>query len=228
MRHLVHDQPMFPIMLVGLALIAVACSGDGGPSALDLAPSVARVSGSACDRTVEGTAVLISDGLYLTSAHVVAGAGPDLQVRVPGGSDMAAVVVGFDANRDLALMKVLGGTGVPLRLGSAGVGDVGAVASVTSNLEVELIQYEVIRGITATGEDIYGEDGAERRAVEVAANVKPGVSGSALVNGDGEVVGLVFAESRTRESTYAVDASEIESFMTEVDSDTVADPSRCP
>ena len=112
--------------------------------------------------------------------------------------------------------------------GSAEAGESGTIAAVKRNLEVELIPYEVIRRITATGDDIYGEGDVARQAIEVAANVRPGVSGAALVNRKGEVVGVVFAESRTRQSTYAVYASEIEAFIREVDVATEVPPGRCP
>ena len=211
----------------GIALLAPACGGGSLPTAEDLAPSVARVTGTACNRTVEGSAALVADGLYLTNAHVIAGAEPGLQLRLPGAADVAGAVVGFDPDRDLALLAAPAATGPPFRIGSTKAGDSGAIAAVTTDLEVQMIDYEVLRRILATGDDIYGEGDVARQAIEVAADIGSGVSGAALVNTDGELVGVVFAESRTNESTYAVYASEIEAFISEVNAETEVGTGRC-
>ncbi len=220
------DRTLVPVTLC-LVLLAAGCSGSGGPSAEELAPSVGRVTGEACFRTVEGGAVLVGEGLYITNAHVIAGVGAGLRVRVPGAGEEEATVVGFDPERDLALLTVPVSTGTPFPFGSADTGDPGIIAAVTTDLEVELIEYEVLRRIVATGDDIYGEGDVERQAIEIAADVSSGVSGAGLINHDGELVGVVFAESKTRESTYAVDTTEIRAFIAETDLATEVAAGRC-
>lgn len=215
------------LVAAAITLLASACGGGSAPTAEDLAPSVARVSGTACNRTVEGSAALIAEGLYLTNAHVIAGVEEDLQLRIGGGGDFPGTVVGFDPDRDLALVAAQGVTGSPFSIGSAEAGDSGAIAAVTTDLDVEMIDYEVRRRIRATGDDIYGEGDVSREALEVAADIGSGVSGAALVNGDGELVGVVFAESQTKDSTYAVYSTEIEAFLSEVDTSSEVGAGRC-
>jgi len=119
-------------LLAGLAVLVASCAGHRGPSVADLTPSVARVSGSACSQALYGSAVAVADGVYLTNAHVVAGAEPDLQLRIPGSDTVTASVVGFDPDRDLALLKVPTGYGRPLPLGSAVRDEPGDIAWVST------------------------------------------------------------------------------------------------
>ena len=214
-------------VITGIALVATGCSSNPLPTADDVASSVARVSGTACNRTVEGSAALIADGLYLTNAHIIAGSEPGLKLRLPNAGDVAATVVGFDPNRDLALLAAPEATGRPLVIGSTDAGDKGAIAAVTTDLEVELIEYAVLRRILATGDDIYGEGDVARQALEIEVNIGSGVSGAPLISEDGELIGVVFAESRTKGSSYAVYSSEIESFLAEVDPTTTVASGRC-
>ena len=73
----------------------------------------------------------------------------------------------------------------------------------------------MVREITATGDDVVGE--GSRRALELDADVAPGMSGAGVYDEGGQLLGVVFAESRERPITYAVTAAEIEAFLAEVD-----------
>ncbi|MBS0396610.1 MAG: trypsin-like peptidase domain-containing protein, partial [Proteobacteria bacterium] len=53
--------------------------------------------------------VIRSDGLIVTNRHVVAGA-RSIRVRLPGGREVPARLVGVDATTDLALLSVSAGT----------------------------------------------------------------------------------------------------------------------
>lgn len=190
--------------------------------------SVARVSGTACRETVEGSAFVVADGLYLTNAHVVAGVGPDLGIRRLDGSELTARLVGFDPERDIALLSVSDGSAPPLVRGTARAGDQGTIVSVTTDGDLDLIRYEVIREVSAGGEDIYGEPTEARRlALEVLADIGPGVSGAPLVNDRGELVGMVFAEARDDESAWAVHAPAIDDFLAVTNPEVRADPGPC-
>ena len=214
-------------VITGIALVTAGCSSNPLPTADDVASSVARVSGTACNRTIEGSAALIAEGFYLTNAHVIAGSEVGLQLRLPNAGDVAATVVGFDPNRDLALLAAPEATGRPLVIGSTDAGDKGAIVAVTTDVDVELIEYEVLRRILATGDDIYGEGDVARQALEIEADIASGVSGAPLISGAGELIGVVFAESRTKGSSYAVYSSEIERFLAEVDPSTTVVSGRC-
>ena len=188
-----------------------ACGGqDPGEEAR---PSLARVAGTACLKPILATAVVVDDGLLLTVAHAVAGADPDLTVIDLGGTERAAQVVAFDPARDLALLEVDGFTN-PIRMGEALAETTGTIGAVGSDLRVEAIPYRIIRIVSASSGDIYDEGQVLRQALEIEASVGPGDSGAPLLNEEGAMVGMLFAESQGVDgSAWALHVSEIESFL---------------
>lgn len=217
--------------LTALALILTACGGgsesDDAPRP-DAAASVARIAGTACLRPIIASAVVIDDGLVLTVAHVVAGAEDDLRIITPRGREHDVTVVGFDPARDLALLAAESLEAPPLPLGRAEVDAEGNIVAVGGDLDVELISYRVRRRINARSGDIYDEGAVERAALDLDADVVPGVSGAAVIGQEGAVVGIVFAESVEQEAvTYALDTTEIEAFLAAVDPATEVDRGRC-
>ena len=66
---------------------------------------------------------------------------------------------------------------------------------------------------------IYGQDAEDRIVLEIDASLAPGDSGAALVNIDGQVVGMVFAVTRRgpRHQGFALDLVEIAQFLAEID-----------
>ena len=211
-----------PLLAITLALIAAACSSTYP------ATSVVRLAGTACLKPIIGTGVAVGDDLVLTVAHAVAGAEDDLRIVTPRGEERPVTVIGFDSERDLALLAVEGLDATPVVLGSAGKGDSGTIVAVNGDLAVELIEYTVLRVVNARSADIYNEGHVERDALDIEARIEPGVSGAPLVDTDGEVVGIVFARSKNREEGgYALATSEITTFLDSVDPGTVADIGRC-
>jgi len=65
--------------------------------------------------------------------------------------------------------------------------------------------------ITGVGRDIYGRDATERALLFLAAELRSGDSGAAVVGQDGRAVGAVFAVSPdVRTVAYALTVEEIE------------------
>jgi S1-C subfamily serine protease len=210
------------LLAIALALIAAACSTTHP------ATSVVRLAGTACLKPIIGTGVAVGDDLVLTVAHTIAGAEDDLRIVTPQGEERSVTVVAFDPERDLALLAAEGLDATPVILGSAGKGDSGTIAAVKGDLAVEFIKYTVLRVVNARSTDIYNEGHVERDALDIKARIEPGVSGAPLVDSNGEVVGIVFARSESREEGgYALSTSEITAFLDSVDPGTVVDRGRC-
>ena len=153
------------------------------------------VSGDSCGPGLEtGSGALVAPGLVLTSAHVVAGAGAFDVVR--DGRSMAGTVVGFDPEMDLAYLSVDGLGGEPLTVGSEHVedGDAG-VAYVVRDGVVAEVPATIVRRVDIRTEDVYGQGETVRPSFELAADIRTGDSGAAVVV-DGTVVGVVWARSR--------------------------------
>ena len=195
--------------------------GAGEPAGGEVAPgSVAHVSGEACGSLTVGGAVAVAPDLVVTNAHVVAGL-DDVDVLIAGSAEpVAGTVVSFDANRDLALVRVVDGSFDAVDFASIDEGGQGRLVTVDDEGDVEERPFEVARPINAVGEDIYRNDGADRRALEVQLEVVPGESGSGLFDRRGSLVGLLFASSRTSSGrSYAVATDEIEAFIDEAAAD---------
>ena len=142
--------------------------------------------------------VLRSDGLVLTNHHVVAGATQMTVTDVGNGQTYQAAVVGYDASKDVAVLQLVGASGlttaqladpVAVEVGDTvvGVGNAGGVggAPIAAEGQVTALQ----QSITATDE---GSGTAEKLTGLIAtdASIEPGDSGGALVNTDGVVVGM--------------------------------------
>ncbi len=207
------------------AVAALSACGDPGVDPADL--PVARLAGEVCRVPLFAGAVAIGEGLVLTAAHVIAGAEGDIVVRLPFGAERQATPVAFDPERDLALLSVAGLTVPSVELAAATPGQETSIVTMDRDDTVVAVDAEVRREITATGDDIYGEGDVERRALELGADITPGMSGGGAFDSEGRLVGIVFAESRDRPVVYAVAASEIERFLADNDPGTPVEPGRC-
>ena len=181
--------------------------------------AAAHVSGTACGQFSEGSGFFVEPGLLLTNAHVVAGV-EQITVQAANGSSEIGVLVGFDPGRDIAALSVseLAASPAALALIGARAADVGDAATVDRDDGLEFVPFEVSRRILATGRDFYAEETEGRRVLEIRSPLAAGDSGAALVNADGEVVGMVFAVARGQpDQGYALDSSEIAEFLAEID-----------
>ena len=164
-------------------------------------------------KPILATAVVVEDGLLLTVAHAIAGAEDDLKVISLDGTERPARVVGFDPERDLALLEV-DGFPEPIEMAAPEAEASGTIAAVGSDLAIEGIPYRILRLVTARSGDIYNEGEVLRQALEIEARVSPGDSGAPLLDRDGAMVGLLFAGSEgVEDSAWALQISEIEEFL---------------
>ena len=77
--------------------------------------STVKVEGEACRRIQEGSGFAAAPDTIITNAHVVAGVKSPRVLRPSDGRRLPATVVVFDADRDLAVLKVKNLGQVPLR-----------------------------------------------------------------------------------------------------------------
>jgi S1-C subfamily serine protease len=185
-------------------------SGLSQQTADQTARSVVKMEGAACDRVQDGTGFVVADGLVVTNAHVVAGEEATTVIRDDGTRFDGTVVV-FDPDRDLAVVRVDGLDRPALPVGAgAPVDTIGGVFGHPGGEPLRIAPFRVAREITATGRDIYGNGSTERRVLELAAALRPGDSGSPLVDPTGQVVGVAFAIARDRSGVaYALTTDEL-------------------
>jgi S1-C subfamily serine protease len=166
------------------------------------------VDAQACGQILTGTGFAVAPNFVVTNAHVVAGASSVAVTSDVTGHRGRGVVVLFDPELDLALVRTPDLVFRPLVLaGSApGRGTVGAALGHPNGGALTVIPAAVSAEIRARGRDLYATHIVIRDILELRAPVEPGDSGGPLVLADGTVGGVVFAESRTDAAVgYALD-----------------------
>ncbi|MGA9852193.1 MAG: trypsin-like peptidase domain-containing protein [Gammaproteobacteria bacterium] len=205
-----------PSLLAGARGVAAYSSADSYAAAVDMSsPSVVNVHsarrarlpaplmndpfwqryfgnqpGSPGNRmeTSLGSGVIVSsDGYILTNYHVISGADA-IQVGLADGRSAAARVVGVDPDTDLALIKINLPHLKPIELGRSDDLDVGDVVLAIG--DPYGVGQTVTHGIvSALGRSQLGLSTFEN-FIQTDAAINPGNSGGALVNTQGQLVGI--------------------------------------
>ncbi|MDQ3825856.1 MAG: MarP family serine protease, partial [Actinomycetota bacterium] len=172
--------------------------------------SVLKVRGRArsCSRALEGTAFVIAPQRVITNAHVVAGTD---RVQVESGDGtLDATVVTYDPETDVAILKVPGLHAPVLQLAAkpALSGTSGLVLGYPLDGPYTASAARVRDRIHLRGPDIYNATTVVRNVYTVRAVVRSGNSGGPLLDGAGQVLGLVFGAAVDNDETGFVLADE--------------------
>ncbi|AZK94958.1 MULTISPECIES: S1C family serine protease [Streptomyces] len=183
-----------------------------------VAPSTVEIRAAQGTGQSTGSGVIISsDGEIITNNHVLAGA-KTVQVRLSGGKTYTADVVGTAPDKDLALIKLRGASGLKAaQLGDSGslrVGDqvvaIGSPEGLTGTVTSGIVS-AVDRDVTVPkGSDQprqpdrnwpfefggqqfnggAGESTTTYKAIQTDAPLNPGNSGGALIDMQGRIIGI--------------------------------------
>jgi S1-C subfamily serine protease len=167
--------------------------------------SVGRVLGTACGLGVEGSGWVAAPGLVVTNAHVVAGE-TDTTVTPPQGDSLDATAVHYDPANDLALLRVSGLDEPPLSLApDVSSGTTGAVIGYPENGPLTITPARAGATGPVITQDSYGRGPVTRQLTALRGEVHSGNSGGPLVDGNGRVMGTVFAATtQGKPGGYAV------------------------
>lgn len=174
--------------------LAPQAGNEQSPAARDAESRTYKIAGEGCGGVVTGSAFAIAPDMVLTNAHVVAGT-VTTRVLTPDGRQLNGTVVMFDPESDLAAIQVQGLNAKPFVLKEAQRGTQGIVIGYPEGGPETTVPAVVNGEIIANGRDIFGDNNVSRHILVITADVKPGNSGGPLIDLDGNVIGLVYAES---------------------------------
>jgi putative serine protease PepD len=177
---------------------ASSVSGSTEEAAAKVLPSVVKIYGSNDQESGSGSGIVLTDdGQILTNNHVAElGVNGSLAVSFNDGTTAKATIVGRDPLTDLAVIKADGVSGLtPATLGSSTdlqVGQpvvaVGSPFGLDSTVTTGIIS-ALNRPVTTQGEAT-NDPRTVFPAIQTDAAINPGNSGGALVNLDGQVIGI--------------------------------------
>ena len=136
-----------------------------------------------------GSGVVVSeDGYIVTNHHVIDGA-QEIKVELSEGKIQQAKLIGSDPPSDLAVLKISGGKYKVLPLGDSDKVRVGDVVLAVGN-PLGIGQTVTSGIISAKGRRTGLSDGSFEDFLQTDAAINRGNSGGALVNTNGELIGI--------------------------------------
>lgn len=140
-------------------------------------------------RTGAGSGVILSeDGYIVTNNHVVQDA-DELSVKLNDNREFKARIIGTDATTDLALIKIESSGLQAIKVGNSDdlkLGEwvlaIGNPFSLTSTVTAGIV--------SAKARSLHARPGSIESFIQTDAAINPGNSGGALVNAQGELVGI--------------------------------------
>jgi len=137
-----------------------------------------------------GTGVILSaDGYIVTNAHVISG-GQWLYVVLSNNATYDALLVGYDEDTDLAVLKIAAKDLPAACFGDSATLQVGDVAYAIGNPLGEELRGTMTDGIISAIDRDVDMDGTQMTLIQTTAALNPGNSGGALINDRGQVVGI--------------------------------------
>ncbi|SEP53258.1 PDZ domain-containing protein [Amycolatopsis saalfeldensis] len=190
-------------------------SAPGGTSSTSINPSAiaGKVNPGLVDINTElgyqgaaaaGTGiVLTADGEILTNNHVVEGATSIKVTDIGNGKTYTAAVLGYDRSHDIAVIKLANASGLTteslgdsnsVQVGDAvvGIGNAGGTGGTPSAAAGKVTALN--QSITASDESSSSSEQLTG-LIQVDADIQSGDSGGALVNANGQVIGVDTAAS---------------------------------
>ncbi|MBR2781898.1 MAG: trypsin-like peptidase domain-containing protein [Oscillospiraceae bacterium] len=159
------------------------------------AETTTNVYGQLSTAAVSGSGfVLTQDGYIITNNHVVEDANEgSIRVSLMDGSTYDAVVVGTEADNDVALLKIDAQGLKPVAVGDSDALSVGEMVCAIGNPLGELTNTETVGYISALDREI-NADGKPINMLQTDCAINPGNSGGPLFDLNGNVIGITTAK----------------------------------
>ncbi|MBN1369522.1 MAG: trypsin-like peptidase domain-containing protein [Dehalococcoidaceae bacterium] len=192
---------------------------DAAAIARETEPVIVYIEASLFSFRVSGSGILVSQaGHVITNYHVIEGMN-SIHATLSTGQRFAAAVIGFDAGRDIAILKL---DSPRLDFPSARLGDSSQLAAGQDVLALGFPyplgdnipgNMSVTRGVVSA---VRSFDGYEY--IQTDAAINPGNSGGALIDLTGELIGVnvaKYVDIDIEGIGFAIPVDEIKSFILE-------------
>lgn len=159
--------------------------------------------------------IINEEGYILTNYHVIEDA-KEVTVTLSDGRDVAAKVVNYDQNQDIAMLKLSDDSiEVPgvVELGDSSVLKVGEeVLAIGTPLSKEFNQTLTGGYVSAVNRTVETSTGVKVNLIQTDAAINPGNSGGPLINTKGQVIGintLKISDSSVEGIGFAIPINEV-------------------
>jgi serine protease Do len=151
-----------------------------------------------------GSGVIIDPAGFILTSYAVVARGARLTVRLEPGSEFVARVIGTDPDTDIAVLKIdapgalpfgIMGTSADLMVGESAIA-MGNPFGSTRTVAVGVV--------SATNRSVRSGGRAHYDLIQTDAGIDPGNAGGPLVNGDGEIFGVITALGISARVGFAV------------------------
>lgn len=161
-------------------------------------------------------------GYVVTNQHVIEGSSK-ITVTIPGGSAIPATVVGSDSMSDIAVLKINASHLKAATFGDSSKIRVGDLAVAIGNPMGDSYAGTVTSGIiSAVNRKMYLSDGKDSRRynlIQTDAAINPGNSGGALINENGEVIGIntiKISEDQVEGMGFAIPINDVKNVISQL------------
>lgn len=167
-----------------------------------------------------GSGVIITpDGHIVTNNHVIEGSN-EIQVTLNNNKNYVAKLIGTDPKMDIALLKIEADEELPyISFGNSDNAKIGEWVLAVGN-PFNLTSTVTAGIISAKGRDLNEGDNLNQSFIQTDAAVNPGNSGGALVNTNGELIGINTAISSQTGSyigySFAVPSNIAQKIVTDL------------
>ena len=170
--------------------------------------------GSGDGHRAQGSGFFVRPGYVATNYHVIQGA-ETIIAKLVGTETTYTVeeIVATDERRDLAIIKVIGGTAPELTLGNSDDVRIGETVYAVGNPRG--LQGTVSSGIVSSMRN-FGQNGIR---IQIDAPISPGNSGGPVLNEKGEVIGVSvsgFQGIDAQNLNFAVPSNYLKALLREV------------
>lgn len=187
-------------------------TGNLSPDGFDAAQRMAvRIRNVGCGSVSTGSGFAVDDQVLITNRHVVAESA-ELQLSTYDGRDIAATTASTAELADLAIVRTTDDLpAVPeLAESDPAPGDTVTVVGYPQGGRLTVTSGRVIGGTTDPLNENLGE------VLVTDAEVEPGSSGSAVLDAEGRVVGVVYAKNSLNQS-FIVPVSTLRMMLEDTD-----------